>query len=248
MYLSTSLDPPFVTPGGRVFHFFQMVEPLSFNAAMTKKRTKRAWNAFFANLASAQSAAADECHELAIDLEAEGRYDLADHYRVFESEERAHATAMRTLCTEWIEPTPRAKRLYRQRLIGRSTDSLEKMAILHFSLDTSFLTFLGSIHRNADELFNEPEYAAEIRARLAPIVRDEVFHLNEGQEMTIELARSRPAEAKRRLQRRLAVHQKIVAKTVLKLFEGTDVPSSWLEEMNENYRLRFERSIGSIVN
>ncbi|MES2965040.1 MAG: hypothetical protein V4760_14235 [Bdellovibrionota bacterium] len=225
-----------------------MSELLSFANAFRKKKNKSAWNAFFAHLSSAQIAAADECHELAIDLESEGRFDLADHYRVFESEERAHATAIRSLCTEWVDLNRKEKRLYREKLVGKTTDNFEKMAILHFSLDTSFLTLLGSIHRNADTLFTDPDWAERVRAKLAPIVRDEVFHLNEGQEMTIALSRTRPTETKQKLKKRLTSHQRRVAKTVSRLFSGTNVPENWLSEMNANYKQRFERSIDAIVN
>ncbi len=225
-----------------------MNETLSFSAAQEKKRAKQAWNVFFAHLASAQAAAADECHSLALDLELEGRFDLADHYRVFESEERAHASTMRSLCTEWVEPNRRTKRLLKAKLVGKAGDSLEKMAILHFSIDTSFLTFLGALHRNAPDLISDAAWAGQIQTRLAPIVRDEVFHLNEGQEMTIELARGRSQESRQGLKRRLSIHQRLVARAFSRMFSGTNVPASWLAEMNENSRHRFERSVDSILN
>jgi hypothetical protein len=223
-----------------------MSELLSFSNAMNKKKNKKAWNAFFAHMASAQNAAADECRSLALDLESEGRFDLADHYRVFESEEREHAASIRSLCTDWIELNRNTNKLYRDKLVGKTNDNFEKMAILHFSLDTSFLTILASIHRNADVLFNDPAWAERVRARLAPIVRDEVFHLNEGQEMTIEIARTRPVEVKQKLKKRLNSHQRMVARAFSRLLSGGNVPETWVNEMNENYRKRFERSIHAL--
>lgn len=225
-----------------------MSETLSFEVALQKKKTKLAWSAFFANLASAQSAVADECRWLANDLELEGRYDLADHYRIFESEERAHAASLEALCTDRTRGVARSKRIYSKKVVGHAHDNIEKMAILHFSLDPSFLTFLGSIHRDAETLFGDHARAEVIRSRLAPIVRDEVFHVNEGQEMTLELVRSCTNEAKLKLKARLATHQKLVARAFARLFIGTSVPSTWLNEMNENYRVRFERSVNSLLN
>ena len=77
-------------------------------------------------------------------------------------------------------------------------------------------------------------------------MRDEVFHLNEGQEMTIEMTRSMPKEARQRLMKKLTQHQRLVTRAVERLLDETQAPPKCLDEINEAYKQRFERSIHSI--
>ena len=123
------------------------------------EENKRAWNAFFASLALAEKAAADECRRVAAKIRESGESDLADEYESLAQEEEKHHELAASVCREQIPITDRAAAIYAGKYFSENASVIERLVSVHFVFEPSALAFLGYSAKASDNLIPDSRSA-----------------------------------------------------------------------------------------
>lgn len=209
----------------------------------------KSWNSFFARLAQAEHAAANQCLWLSSQFSAMGELDLAANYAEMAKEEFGHANLVLNVCRSQTELTDVMAQIYsgeRLKCAGHAR-IVEVLALIHLCFEPSAMAFLSFIHKEAHNFF-EKEWADTVSSNFSVILKEESLHIKSGKKIVRRFLKELSSEEVKAITSSIGSNRRFIIGGIRRSFRTGSDDLNLAKLLEERYEFAFQNAISGVLN